>query len=141
MPTYKAVTPLVAFDGFTDSGRDFRFVAQGKLKMLDGLEYDDEDFVEYMEKPLASFVDRSSGIKLHLNDETGHLSAVTYFETTKELDEQEVAQLKSYYDGQMSDGIGENLLGELQDRADVDFRLAVFGLYDAKMGSQVEKVT
>ena len=139
MSTYKAVTPLVAFDGFTNSGQ-FRFVAPERLKVLDGMEYNDEDFVQYIEKPLAAFVDRSSGIKLHLNDETGHLCAVTYFETTKELDEQEVAQLKSDYDGQMSDGIGENLLNELQDRADVDFRLEVFGLFDAQMGSQLEKV-
>jgi|SRR5581483_2283034 len=141
MPTYKAVTPFVAFDGFTNDGREFKFVTPERLKVLDGLEYNHEDFVEFMEESLASLFSRSSGIKLHLNDETGHLSAVTLFETTKELDEQEVVQLKTYYDGQMSDGIGENLLGELQDRADVDFRLAVFWLYDEKMGSQLQRVT
>ena len=140
MPTYKAVTPLVAFDGFTNSG-DFRLVAPEQLKMLDGLEYNDEDFVEYMEQPLASIVQQSSGIKLYLNDGNGQLTAVTYFEAARELDEQEIVQLKNYYDGQMSDGIGENLLSELQNRADVGFRLDVFGLYDSNMGSQLRKVT
>jgi hypothetical protein len=140
MPTYKAVTPLVAFDGFTNSG-NFRFVAPKQLMMLNGLEYNDEDFIEYMEQPLSSVVQQSSGITLQLNEGTGALSAVTYFETAQELDEQHITQLKSYYDGQMSDGIGENLLGELQRRADVEFRLAVYWLYDENMGSHLDRVT
>lgn len=139
MPTYKAITPLVAFDGFTNSG-DFRYVASEQLKLLDGLEYNDEDFVEYMVQPMASVVQESSGIKLQLNEANGQLSAVTFFKTAKELDKQEIAQLKDYYDGQMSDGIGENLLSELQHRADIEFQLEVFGLYDAKMGSQLQRV-
>ena len=141
MPTYKAVTPLVAFNGFTNNGGDFRFVAPGQLKILDGLAYKDEEFLEYMEQPLASVVLHSSGITLHLNEGNGQLSAVTFFETEKELDEQQIVELKKYYDGQMSDGIGENLLTELQSRADVEFRLEVFWLYDAKMGSQLQRVT
>ncbi len=140
MPTYKAVTPLVAFDGFTNSG-GFRLVPSEQLRMLDGLEYNDGDFVEYLEPPPASVVQQASGITLHLGDGSGSLAAVTYFETTRELDEQEIAQLKDYYDGQMADGIGENLLGELQDRADVGFRLEVYWLYDETMRPQLRKVT
>lgn len=140
MPTYKAFTPLVAFDGFTDSG-GFKLVPSEQLRMLDGLEYNDGDFVEYMEQPLAAVVQHSSGIKLHLNEGNGSLAAVTFFETTRELDEQEIAQLKDYYDGQMADGIGENFLGELQNRADVGFRLEVYWLYDASMRPELRKVT
>jgi len=139
MPKYKAVTPLVAFDGFTNSG-DFVFVAPEQLRMLDGLVYKDEDFVEYMEQPLAAVVQHSSGITLRLNEGTGQLSAITFFETVRELDEHQLAQLKDYYDGQMSDGIGENLLTDLQSRADVEFRLEVFWLYDSNMGSQLQRM-
>src|SRR5262249_15723504 len=138
MPTYRAVTPLVAFDGFTNSG-GFKFVESEHLKMLDGVEYNDEDFVEHMDQPLASLVQHSTGITFHLNESNGQVSAVTSFETAKELDEQQIPHLKNYYDGQMSDGIGENFLGELVERADVNFRLAVFWLYDATRGSQLQR--
>src|SRR5262245_33367610 len=140
MPTYRAVTPLVAFDGFTDDG-DFKFVKSEQLKMLDGLEYNDEHFVEHMDQPIASLVQHSTGITLHLNESDGQISAVTHFETARELDEQQIAQLKKDYDGQMSDGIGENLLSELKTRADVKFRLEVYWLYDETMGSQLHRVT
>jgi hypothetical protein len=140
MPTYKAVTPLVAFDGFTESG-GFRLVPLDHLRMLDGLEYTEEDFVEHVEEPLSGLLVSCSGIKLSQDEGNGVLTAVSHFESTRELNEHEVAQLKSYYDGQMSDGIGENLLSEIQDRADVGFRLEVFWLYDDNMGSELRKVT
>lgn len=140
MPTYEAVTPLIAFDGFTNSG-DFRRVAVEHLRMLDGLEYNEEDFVEYLEEPLASVVLKSSGIKLSLNGDNGQLTAITFFETAKELNEHELAQISAYYFGQMADGIGENLLSEIQSRDDVGFRLEVFGLYDESMKSQLRRVT
>lgn len=139
MPTYKAVTPLVAFVGFTPSG-DFVYALAKQLKVLDGLEYRDEDFVEYMDQPLASVVQHASGIRLAQNDDNTPLVAITHFEASKELDEEELKQLKDYYDGQMSDGIGENFLSELQRRDDVEFRLEVFGLYDAAMSSQLQQV-
>lgn len=138
MPTYIATTPLVAFDGFTDSG-GFRHVPKESLRVLNGLEYTAEDFVEHMDESLASLVFHSSGIRLSLDD--GLLTAVSNFECRRELSEQEIAQLKEYYDGQMSDGIGENLLSEIQNRADVGFRLEVFWLYDNTMGSQLRIVT
>jgi len=140
MPTYRAITPLVAFDGFTNDG-DFKLVESGQLKMLDGLEYNDEDFVEHMDQPIASLVQHSTGIRLHLNESDGQISAVTHFETARELDEQQIAHLKKDYDGQMSDGIGENLLSELKSRADVKFRLEIFWLYDETKGSQLRRVT
>jgi hypothetical protein len=140
MPKYKAVTPLVAYDGFKNSG-DFVFVAPEQLRKLDGLVYNDEDFVDYMEQPLASVVQHSSGITLHLSEGTGQLSAITFFETAKDLDQHQLAQLQDYYDAQMSDGIGENLLSDLQSRPDVEFRLEVFWLFDSQMGSQLQRVT
>ena len=122
MRTYEAITPLVAFDGFTKSG-DFYHVPVEHLRMLDGLEYNEEDFVAYMEEPLTSFVLKSSGIKLFLDEDNGRLNAATHFETSRELNEQEIAQLECYCYAQMCDGIGENLLGRIQSRQDVGFRL------------------
>jgi hypothetical protein len=140
MPTYEAVTPLVAYVGFTSSG-DFNFASRDELEVLDGVEYVGEDFVEYMDQPLASVVQQASGIRLSLqNEDNRQLIAITRFETSKELDETEISQLKDYYDGQMSDGIGENFLSELQNRTDVQFRLEVFWLFDAAMRSQLRKV-
>ena len=139
MPTYEAITPLVAFVGFTSSG-EFQFASPDELKVLDGVEYLDEDFVEYMDQALASIVQQATGIRLSHREENGQLVAITRFETSKELDEAEFTQLKAYYDGQMSDGIGENFLSELQNRADVHFRLEVFGLYETAMASRLRKV-
>lgn len=139
MTTYEAVTPLVAFVGFTSSG-GFNFASSEQLKVLDGIEYVDEDFVEYMDQPLASVIKQARGIRLSQRGENGQLVASTYFEASKELDETELTQLKNYYDAQMSDGIGENFLTELQNRTDVQFRVEVFWLYDAAMQSHVRKV-
>jgi hypothetical protein len=139
MPTYEAVTPLVAFVGFTSSG-DFDFASWEEVKVLDGVEYIDEDFVEHMDQPLASVVQQSSGIRLAQSKDNGQLAATTRFEASRELDETELRQLKDYYDAQMSDGIGENVLNELQGRADVQFRLEIFWLYDRAMSSQLRKV-
>lgn len=136
MPTYKAITPLVAFDGFTKSG-DFNHVPVEHLRLLDGLKYDDEEFVAYMEEPLTSLVVKSSGIKLFLDEGDCRLKAATYFETARELTEQEIAQLKDYYYGQMCDGIGENFLCRIKSREDVGYRLEVFGLYDSTIGPQL----
>ncbi len=136
MPTYIAITPIVAFDGFTESG-GFKNVPPEHLKMLDGLEYTEENFVEYMEEPLSSLVVSCNGIRLSLDADNGVLTAVSQFESNRELNEDEIAQLRRYYDGQMSDGIGENLLSEIQNRPDVGFRLEVFWLYDSNMGSQL----
>lgn len=140
MPTYKAVTPIVAYAGFTKQG-DFKLVPLDQLKMLDGMEYNEESFLEHMDQPLASLLKKASGIKLSLNEGNDVLTAVTYFESAKDLSEQELEQLKSYYYGQMCDGIGENLLSELKQREDVGFRLEVYGLYESDMGSQLQKVT
>jgi hypothetical protein len=140
MPTYKAITPLVAFDGFTESG-DFKHAPRLRLKVLDGLEYKEECFVTYMDEPLSSFALRSSGIKLSLNAYHGLLTAVTFFETDRELTEDELSLLKSDYDAQMSDGIGENFLSEIQAREDVAFRLEVYWLYDSNMASQLRIAT
>jgi len=73
-------------------------------------------------------------------DSDGQLVAITHFETPKELSETELAQLKDDYDAQMSDGIGENFLTELQTRPDVQFRLEVFWLYDSAIRSQIQQV-
>ncbi len=140
MPVYKGSTPLIAYDGFTESG-DFKHVPIEQLKVLDGLQYDEEDFVASMEEPLSLLVTKSSGIRLSLGEGNGLLTAVTQFETARELNEQELAQLKAEYDGQMSDGIGENLLSELKNRSDVPFKLDVYGLYEDTMGSGLKMVT
>lgn len=140
MPTYKAVTPLVAFAGFTKEG-DFQLVPSDRLKMLAGIEYNEESFLEYMDQPLASVLTKATGIKLSLNEGNDVLTAVTFFESAKELNEQELDQLKSDYYGQMCDGIGENLLSELQNREDVGFRLEVYGLYKSDMGPQLQMAT
>jgi hypothetical protein len=140
MPIYKGATPLAAFDGFTTSG-EFNHVPLERLRFLEGLEYAKEDFVEYMEEPLASLVTSCSGITLCLDEGKGVLTAVSHFECRRELNEQELAQLKACYDGQMSDGIGENFLGEIQDRTDVGFRLEVFWLYETSMRSALTQVT
>ncbi|MEX1228721.1 MAG: hypothetical protein WEB58_00690 [Planctomycetaceae bacterium] len=139
MPTYEALTPLVAFEGFTKSG-DFQHVPVDRLKTLDGLAYTEECFVTHMDEPVSSYVVKSNGIRLSLNADNGQLTAVTHFETPRELTEEEISQLKRNYDGQMSDGIGENFLSEIQARADVPFRLEVFWLYDTSKGSQVRGV-
>ena len=125
MPTYEAVTPLVAFVGFTPSG-DFNFASRGQLRVLDGAAYINEDFVDYMDQPLAAIMEKGRGIRLAQRENDGQLVAITHLETSMELSETELSQLKDYYDAQMSDGIGENFLTELQTRPDVQFRLEVF---------------
>lgn len=139
MSTYEAITPLVAFVGFTPSG-DFNFATRNQLTVLDGAAYIDEDFVDYMDQPLAAIIKKGRGIRIAQRDSDGQLVAITHFETSKELSETEIAQLKDYYDAQMSDGIGENFLTELQTRPDVQFRLEVFWLYDSAIRSQIQKV-
>lgn len=139
MPTYEAVTPLVAFVGFTPSG-DFNFASLDQLKVLDGAAYIEEDFVDYMDQPLAAIVRKGRGIRLSQRESDGQLVAITNFEASKELAETELTQLKDYYDAQMSDGIGENFLTELQTRPDVQFRWEVFWLYDAAIRSQIQKM-
>ena len=139
MPTYKCITPFVAYVGFTPSG-DFDFAPPEALRTLDGLAYIDEDFVEHMSQPLASLVQYASGVKLSYSEESNELVAITIFETLRELDESELDQLKKYYDAQMSDGIGENFIGQLLAREDVRFRIAAYWLYDETMQSKIQLV-
>jgi hypothetical protein len=41
----------------------------------------------------------------------------------------------------MSDGIGENLLSEIKNRPDIQFRLEVYWLYENDMESKLRLVT
>ena len=140
MPIYEAMTHLVAFDGFTKAG-GFRHAPLESLRLLDGLDYTAEDFVHEMEEPLASFIINSNGIKLSLDEANCQLTAVSHFESTRELNEQEIALLKHDYDAQMSDGIGENFFSEIQSRPDVQFRLELYWLYETDRGSKLRLVT
>ena len=140
MPIYEALTPLVAFNGFTEAG-GFRHVSLEGLRVLDGLDYTAEDFVTYMEEPLASLMIKSNGIKLSLDEANCLLTAVSRFESKRELNEQELVLLKHYYDAQMSDGIGENLLSEIKNGPDIQFRLEVYWLYENDMESKLRLVT
>lgn len=137
MPTYRAVTPFAAYDGFTDRG-EFNFVDASQLSVLDGLTYTEENIVEYMDEPLRALVAGWSGIRLAIDKLSESLTAVSIFECPHELSEAELGQLKDYYDAQMSDGIGENFLSEIAGRNDVHFELAVFWLYDRSQSSTLE---
>ena len=74
MRTYEAITPLVAFDGFTKSG-DFNHVPVEHLRMLDGLEYNEEDFVAYMEEPLRIAGKTTSVFRLVRSDSCTSVAA------------------------------------------------------------------
>ena len=139
VPTYRAITPFVAFDGFTERG-DFNYVPPERLKVLDGLTYTAENIVEYMDAPLSSVVVGWSGIRLFIDEETGLLTAESHIESTRDLSETEIADLKADYDGHMSDGIGENFLSEIQSTRDLGFKLAVYWLYEESKGSQLRAV-
>ena len=64
--------------------------------------YIEEDFVEHMYQPLVLFIQYASGAKLFYHEDRNELVAMTNFETSRELDEPELAQFKELYDAQMS---------------------------------------
>lgn len=76
------------------------------LERFDGIG-DSSCFCDYMRSSRVSAADVSSGGYLSFKYEDGKLWSITEYESTRILSEIELEELKSYTQGQWSDGIGE----------------------------------
>ena len=92
------------------------------LQKLDGIEYRDDNFTDYLEGPnersLAEVLNPGGDIALKFDKTTGFLLYVTEYEATRELTKDELKLLLEYTTGQWSDGIGSGFNSYCWDNHD-----------------------
>jgi hypothetical protein len=76
------------------------------LKKFDGIDCQD-CFTDYMDSGRVTAKDVLSGGYLNFKYENGKLWSITEYQSTRVLTDQELEEVKSYTQGQWSDGIGE----------------------------------
>ena len=88
---------------YTEDGVDYK---GSELRKFDGIDCQD-CFTEYMRSDRCSAYDVLSGGYLRFQYENGKLWSITEYESTRPLTDIELEEVKSYTQGQWSDGIGE----------------------------------
>ncbi|MDJ0939060.1 MAG: hypothetical protein QNJ00_04805 [Woeseiaceae bacterium] len=84
------------------------------LKTFDGLKYDEETVVDYMgdgsdTRGLYQSAKFTGGyLQFQYDEATNRLAVITEYDVDRDLDDQEILQLREYTGGQWSDGVGSN---------------------------------
>jgi len=83
------------------------------LARFNGHVYEDERFTDYIggpepENKLAAVLNPSGYLRFEYDGSASHLAAITEYESTRPLDDQELELLVALTMGQWSDGVGEN---------------------------------
>jgi len=131
---YKVIVKGEA-SAYTEDGVDYK----GKeLKKFDGIDCD-ACFTEYMRGDRCSARDALSGGYLSFKYENDKLWSITEYDSTRILNETELEELKSYTQGQWSDGIGEGF--EQQPcNSDEDYISPWFGGQEIKAFNNVAEI-
>lgn len=87
------------------------------LNSYHGFVYNDERFTDYLggaenENALAELLNPGGYLRFEYDGKSPFLTAITEYQTIRELEDAELDLLVHYTSGQWSDGIGENLATE-----------------------------